>query len=465
MDCERKPSRFLRIIGDGDNVVAIFHQLHPNPLYLKTAAWEKVAHDLGGDSSLHDELVRRKLLITGESDDADELLKYRAVVIKRLNRPGILYLMLAQGCNNKCSYCPIPTLAEKYGASLLTLEDAIAGVELWREHIKGWNDDEPYYIIFYGGEPLLNREVFELLVSYIAQKRADGDLPDNLELILSTNGRLIDSSLATLLAKNDILVVLGIDGAPAYNNLTRITIDGQATSSAVESAALLLREHGVQLSASVSLTPQNVRVADEHKKYLAEHGITHIGFNLLKGAALRSSLGSMKFEEYYRLAAQVVVDGYADDRTQEYQLQKKLSALEQSHPFGDDCPCYGSQIVVQADGMVTNCPFLRTDMGHVRSLPNTFRIWETQTVQLWRSRIPLLCGDDESSDATFLDGGGCAWGSEELFGSPTARDQGNEIFNQEITHALIWKKLPRETRRQLVGGQITHWSDWRVRTL
>ena len=117
------------------------------------------------------ELIARKLFINDESIDERELHKARMNTLQVLNRPTILYLMMAQGCNFACTYCPIPVLAQ-YGESLLSFEDAVAGINLWQKHIKDQpKDDEPYFLIFYGGEPLLNQRVLEQLLPYISSKQ------------------------------------------------------------------------------------------------------------------------------------------------------------------------------------------------------------------------------------------------------------------------------------------------------
>src|SRR5690606_5286528 len=112
-----------------------------------------------------------------------------------------------------------------------------------------------------------------------------------------------------------------------------------------------------------------------------------------------------------RAVAKIVVQGLAEvienERYYEYQLEKKLTALRNGLPFSVDCTCYGNQLVVQADGQVTNCPFLRFDQGHVRELPDSFRIGRTETVEAWRGRLPLF-NNSIPADGV-LDGGGCAW--------------------------------------------------------
>lgn len=454
-----KLSRFLRVI-EQNAFIAVFHQLHPEPVYFRKDLWENMAYGSEEFPKLtQDELVERKLLIEDDAVDCHELEAYRASISNSLDRPSILYLMLAQGCNNACTYCPIPAISLLRGYTLLSFDNAIAGIELWQRHLADWSDNDPYYVLFYGGEPLLNRTVFEQLVCDVAQRKMSGELPVNVELVLPTNGLLIDDALAEMLAQHNILTVLGIDGAPLYNDATRRTREGEPTSMMLERKVKLLHRYGVRLAASTTLTPANVYAASEHKAYLSSLGITHIGFNVLKGNALKMSLSFMSEAEYYHAVAEAVMLGYRDnDGVIEYQFQKKIDALAERKPFSVDCTCYGNQLVIQADGMVTNCPFLRIDLGHVRSLPSDFRIGKSEAVSSWRRRIPLLIEEKGSECRSFLHGGGCAWGSNELYGVLSKPDTGNELFNSEVMYAIVWKNLSERARDQLFRGECVHWS-------
>jgi len=471
-----RTSRFLRTLSR-DGLVVLFHRLHPEPVYVSEHTWHDLLERMifgtlpERMNSLIQELITRKLFISNESVDMEELVEARAKALYLLNRPTILYLMMAQGCNFACAYCPIPALAKRYGERLLSFEDAVAGIALWQKHIKEQShDDDPYFLIFYGGEPLLNRKVLERLLPYLAEERSAGQFPEKLELMLCTNGLLVDERLSKLLARHKVTVAIGIDGPKEHNDQIRITINGNSTSTEIERAIGQLVNDGVHVVASVTITPANVRQLAEYPSFLRKLGIFQLGFNLMKGEVLIRELDGGSVEEYCRAAAKVVMHGFAniteDGRCYEYQLEKKLTALRHGLPFSVDCTCYGNQIVIQADGQVTNCPFLRFDQGHVRELPETFRIGQTKTVELWRHRLLLLNDSIITDDADgVLDDGGCAWSSSELYGDASARDTVNAIFTKEVTYELIWKLLPKKQEDALRRGDSAHWSYRRIGSL
>ncbi len=466
-------SGFLRT-ATRDGLVVLFHQLHPELIYLSERIWERIvktavfelaSEDLDG---LVRELADRRILVDSCNADTEELERARASVAQSFDRPEILYLMMAQGCNFACTYCPIPALAKRYGDNLLSFEDAVRGIALWQRHIGDHTDQDSYFLIFYGGEPLLNRGVLEQLLPYIDGELQAGRLPDRLELMLCTNGSLIDERLSKLLARYNVTVAVGIDGPQEHNDRIRVAIDGGSTFSKIERAIKQLVSDGVRVVASTTITPANARRLNEYPAFLRGLGVSQFGFNLMKGRALVRELADigMSVREYCQSAALGVLRGLedaADGHYYEYQLEKKLSALKDSLPFSVDCTCYGNQLVVHADGQISNCPFLRADQRHVRELPDTFRIWRTKIVQAWRHRLPIF-GDASTMAGIdgLLDGGGCAWGSSEIDGNVTARDEVNALFAKEVANELLWRILPGERADALRRGESTYWGYRRI---
>ena len=165
-------SQYLRI-RERDGFVAIFHELHPDPLYCSSEQWIKLTNETAGVAEMPiNDLRQRKLIVDSLEDDRREFEKIASDLEHKLDQPTILYLMTAQGCNFGCGYCPVPETAKKHGTSLLSVEDAIAGIELWQEHIKDVYDSNlQYFVIFYGGEPLLNKETIKASLACLKLKK------------------------------------------------------------------------------------------------------------------------------------------------------------------------------------------------------------------------------------------------------------------------------------------------------
>lgn len=430
-------SQYLKI-KEREGVIAIFHELHPDPVFCSQSEWAAFLQSQSGNySKLQSELRQRGLIIDSISSDEQEFKATEERLQNKLNQPVILYLMMAQGCNLECRYCPVPGLARQYGNTLLSTEDAIAGINLWQEHLKDVYDPElQYFVIFYGGEPLLNREVIKASLAYLQLSHAHGVLPANLNLLITTNGLLVDEEIVSLCQEYGVMVAVGLDGLEQANDTFRVDREGNGTFDQVVRGINLLVKGGVKTFASVSLTPANLGQLTEISSFLYGLGVEKIGFNFLKGRALVELVGVGGVEPYYHQAARAVIDhSYTQPIPHfEYQMEKKVLAFEGQNFFPVDCTCYGNQLVIQPDGQISNCPFSKTWLGQVRGVGSNFRIWEQKVVQEWRQRLSL----HRSSEAKALCGGGCAWSVNELEGNPVAEDKSSRVFSEEVLDELIW---------------------------
>lgn len=438
-------SRYLRT-QEKNSVVAVFHELHPEPIYITRSRWELFTQ-IKKDPALCKKMIGRKLIVDSVQDDR-ELEQTQALFENKLDRTSILYLMLTQHCNLSCGYCPIPDLAKKYGKRLMSIEDTKAGVDLWSRHLRDNFDPETEYcVIFYGGEPLLNKKAILPIAGYIKDRIVSGDLPGGIRLILSTNATLVDENVIEICRDLRVTVTVGIDGFNPQQNADRIYSDsGQSLDQVIENIRRLVKG-GVTTCASVSITPSNLDSIDDLYNFFRDLGVKKFGFNFLKGRAL-SRYNGVNEEDFLRQASQKVIRAYEISGLEnfEYQMEKKILAFRSQQFYPLDCTCYGSQIVVQPDGQITNCPFYRNDMGHVRQINRDFRIWKTSTVKKWRKRLPLYNQAYANYDAKSLCGGGCAWNNIDLNGKVMEIDMASWIFSEEVFDFLLWSEC-REVLR------------------
>jgi radical SAM protein with 4Fe4S-binding SPASM domain len=436
-------SRYLRIRERGVFVV-VFHDLHPDPLYYTKQIWDQfLSGQFGDDHSLVSDLKSKGLVVENDSEDEAEFSATAAALERKLNQPSILYLMTAQGCNFSCGYCPVPGMARRYGDSRLSVEDAFAGIDLWLEHLKESDPDAPYFVIFYGGEPLLNKEAIIASLARLKKLKDEGQLPTKTTFMIATNGLLFDEAMVAICKQYDVVVAVGLDGSKKQNDTLKVDVDGLGTYDHVVAAIRLLVKAGVKTCASATITPYNVDAIDRYSDLFGELGVEKFGFNFLKGHALLELVGQDKLEAFHRMAARGIIANHRRRTTGsfEYQMEKKTEVFARHDYFPVDCTCYGNQLVIQPDGQLSNCPFFKADLGLVRQVSRDFRIFKQTIVAEWRKRLPLYCEDFKSNDAKALCGAGCAWGSSQLKGNPLAVDDSSRIFSEEVFNDLIWSKF------------------------
>lgn len=440
----RMLSRYIGV-KERDGIVALFHQLHPEPTFCSLEDWEKIrAGQFEELDTIVDELRHQKLIIDASEEDDKEFGMVVVEIEGKLNQTTILYLMTAQGCNFGCKYCPVPEIAKKYGASILSIEDALAGIDLWGEHLKeSYDSSLPYFVIFYGGEPLLNKEVVKSSLYYLEAKKEKGVLPTDLNIMIATNGVLVDDDTIALCQEHKVSVAVGLDGPISANDILKVDRDGRGTFDRIIESIELLVRNKIKTFASVSITPFNIDHIARYSEFFEELGIEKFGFNFLKGRLLLDLVGSGGLEQYYRKASRGIIENARRQNRHgfEYQMEKKQIAFDSKNYFPVDCTCLGNQLVIQPDGEVSNCPFFKSYLGLVRDVGKDFRIWKQPIVKEWRKRLSLYNG----GEAKAICGAGCAWSSAEIKGSFLAIDDSSRIFSEEVFDEIIWSRYIRET--------------------
>jgi len=432
-----KFSRFLKYY-ENENKIGVFHQIYPDPIILNKDVWRMFKNNPLDYPKLIDIFVGKKL-IASKKEDGQLIIQAKKLLTLKLNHPTILYLMMAQHCNLFCSYCPIPGIARAKGNSLLSINNAIAGINLWFEHIKSIKQQNPYYLIFYGGEPLLNFPVIEEVLEYLSNAKSQMVLPE-INLMIVTNGLLLTRKIMELFKKNKVTVSVGIDGFDLHSNMTRQNGLKTDVSNQLISKIKIMVKLGIDVSASVSITEQNIDFASEFSNHLRKIGIVNFGFNFLRGKAL----GALKItpKDYLKAASLAMLSNYNNslEESKEAQVERKVKSFMTNSPFPVECTCYGNQIVIQADGNITNCPFYRNDIAHISEVNKDFRIWDTPQVKQWRKRLPLFNDAYLKEKSMSLSGGGCAWGNIELMDDPLYINKHQFIFSDIVLKNLIFSQ-------------------------
>jgi len=433
---------------EGQNVV-IFHELHPIPLYYSHKDWEEISVSLNKtDISFIKQLKKYKLIINSKKDDDKEYNKAVQRLKVKLNQISILYLILTWRCNFHCKYCPIAQNAKKWGNSNMSFETAKAGIDLWLQHL-GDNSDKnlDYFIIFYGGEPFLNPEVLIETLGYIDELQKTKKLSrKHLRILIPTNGSLINEKIIKLFQKYKIEVVIAIDGPQKINDYYRKDKNNHGTFKQIEKTLKLLYKNRIKTFASIAITPVNLNRISKYYLLCKKYHIEQFGFNILKSKSILKIIPHQSLKKYYTKAGTEIIKNFASSRNSDFEalMKTKYDAFSK-HLFPPiDCGGCGNQLVIQPNGRISNCPFLKYNLGDVRIVNKNFRIWKTKIVQKFRQRLPLWNKLYKNYEAKSLNGGGCPWNVKELKGSILAKDDFADIFSQKVLDLFLWSKLNKK---------------------
>lgn len=206
---------------------------------LDTCAWEAIGYlaDFNGDW----DQVQQKLQVRYDAGESAEVIDE----LRQLAEEGTLFtsdpgpyepaypdtpvikaicLHVAHDCNLRCRYCFAGTGDFGGDRTLMNLETGKKAIDFVLEksaHRKHCEVD------FFGGEPLVNWQVVKDLVLYGRQEAAKRG--KSIKFTLTTNAVLLDEEVREFLLKNDISVVLSLDGRKEVNNRMRPNANGQGS--------------------------------------------------------------------------------------------------------------------------------------------------------------------------------------------------------------------------------------------
>lgn len=171
-----------------------------------------------------------------------------------------LTLHVTKACNLRCRYC----YYRDFPAGRMTFDTAMRATEqvlaLGHDHLG---------ITFFGGEPLLAKDLIRELAPEIQARCAERNVSVNFKV--PTNGVLLDAAFLEFAERHGVFISLSVDG-DAFGNADRIGIGGSETSEAVSKALDLLASKATTFATYSVVTPRNAGHLAESVRYLHRRG-------------------------------------------------------------------------------------------------------------------------------------------------------------------------------------------------
>lgn len=137
-----------------------------------------------------------------------------------------LHLVLTEDCNLRCSYCfythPGYTSYRTHRKSSIDLNLAFKAIDNLINSSKIQNN---YLIALYGGEVFIEKDKVFAIVKYIRDKYRHS----KVTIKITTNGTLLDIKTVEFLVRNDVQLLVSLDGTQEIHDRNRVTIDGLTT--------------------------------------------------------------------------------------------------------------------------------------------------------------------------------------------------------------------------------------------
>ncbi len=220
--------------------------------------WEEAGRGPEGD-------VRSRLLAEGfPPDSVDEFARELPELSEMLSAHRMteevplsirnLELHVAHSCNLGCQYCFAGQGAYGLKQTLMSDEVAFQAVDML---VEGSKSSEPLGIVFFGGEPLMNRALIRKTITHAKEHHSNR----SFQYSVTTNGTLIDEEVVTLFKENNFTVVVSMDGVGGTQDTLRPYKNGRGSSADIVRNVGSLTKH-MPATVRCTLTRRNLAMME-----------------------------------------------------------------------------------------------------------------------------------------------------------------------------------------------------------
>ena len=390
---------------DLEDGVCLYHSLLLKKVYMSKDEWNLIKPHFNKDlNELSGELNRLFDLgfIVSEGEDA----RLRELAIQKLNEPKkihTMFLVLTEDCNFRCRCCYESDLKKDSHLSM-NFDTAKRAINTFA---KVTRHEIPRTILFYGGEPLLEKQLVIDCLDYITELEKENRLRRPTYKSITTNGTLLTEDLIKSLKKyGNLSIGLSFDGFEHNQNANRVYAGNKGTYKDVVSAIRLLNKYKMEFSAICTVGTHNVyELEDIVKHFVEDLGIKSVAFNLL----ISKGDGKNPLEVSGELAAKNIIKAYDYLNSKgcyEGRLSRQMIPFIEEKLYFFDCDASGSQVVVTPDGLVGPCVgFISSRRGFQNKIDN-FDIYNGEN-ELYLKASPIVMEECQNCASIGICGGGC----------------------------------------------------------
>jgi uncharacterized protein len=282
-----------------------------------------------------------------------------------------LSLAVAQKCNLGCSYCYAQQGSFGSQPKNMKLATAERATELLLSEAATGTGRAT--LAFLGGEPLINRRVVQETTRRAAALARQRGVA--LGFSITTNGTLLTEADAEFFEEYGFAVTVSLDGPRELHDRLRPYKGGGGSFDVImrNLRPLLARQRHMQVSARVTVTPQNLALRPTLDSLIAE-GFHSVGFSPMLSAPTGS--GEMQREHLEAMLGQMIDCGREFERRTlagaRYPFANMVNAMREIYrgthrPY--PCGAGAGYLGVSADGDLAACHrFVGEDAGAMGSL-------------------------------------------------------------------------------------------------
>lgn len=353
---------------------------------------------------------------------------------------SIMYLIITEACNLGCKYCYVKNSSSKNSQKKMSIKTMEKSIDLFKEL-----SSDNRRIIFYGGEPFLNREILKKGVLY-----ARSIFGEDVEIAINTNATMITEEDVLFIKEHNLQLSISIDGNEKVTNSSRPLNNGVGTYKLIENSIGLLHDANIDnVNISITITKENCDNLKENTRYLVEkYNIRSFGFNFLLDYPTETNPMSVDIIK----ATDSLLDTYKylrENRIYEDRISRKLIPFASRKVYLKDCGAFGNQIVVTPDGKIGPCQgFLYNRDFFDNDIILKKDVVESENFKEWSKRFPLNMEVCKHCEAIAICGGGCAYQAKIKEGSIWNLDERMCKHNKRLIEWFIWEMYEKEREKK-----------------
>lgn len=315
-----------------------------------------------------------------------------------------LYLAVSESCNFRCKYCRQKKTAELVNMTIDEIKDAI---DTFYSVSK-----KPKSIVFFGGEPLLNIEGIKFAIEYVRS------FDQKIKFSTVINGSLCTKEIAEFFEKNQVEVIVSMDGPEELHNLARINNEQNGTYKQAIRAYNYLKEAGCKTGISAVIGPHNEKHFDKLINWAIELKPNTLGFCLPHGDENNFAMKLSSFNDVHKK----MVDAFEilhKNGIYLVQVEQKMEAFISGYSIPYECKACGKRLVVCKGKRYGICegPITKHDMFYdsIDKLP--------KCIHEYKKSSPFFNDNCKDCIAYRVCGGGCVYDKLTRFGCVDIQDE------------------------------------------
>lgn len=174
-------------------------------------------------------------------------------------------LHLTTGCNLNCGYCYCPPTERND----MTQETAKSAVDYIVANLPVNTG-----LIFFGGEPLLKKDIIISVIDYANKIRRDSGF--YMHFKVTTNGILLDEEFVNYANQNHLEISISLDGIKQSHDYYRKFKSGEGTFDLLQPKIDLLLRNQPYAKALITITPETLDNYAESFEYLVKRGFKYV---------------------------------------------------------------------------------------------------------------------------------------------------------------------------------------------